>query len=165
MRTKSHFSFRGYAPTKSYVAEFLDKLREKFWFRVLVVEDSRESRNLLRMAMDTLPCSIDFTSNGRSAQHLLKKNPPYDLIILDQDLPDTHGFRVLEALDGSMTSDEDSSRPVPFIVYSGLDLQPMESMRDFKFADYIKKPTNLSAINQRIEKVLKTRQPGVGQNL
>lgn len=158
MRLSLDYNQKENPAQKSYVAEFLDKLRERYWFRVLVVEDSIDSRNLLRLAMDTLPCNIDFAEDGFKARRMLERNKNYDLVIVDQELPDTTGLKVLEAIDYKKGLKNEPTRPIPFIVYSGLDLKPLAQMTQFEFADFIKKPTNLSSIHDRIEHVLKNHR-------
>ena len=172
MRQKIEHTFKAKPVLRSYVGEFLDKLRDKYWFKVLVVEDSPDSRNLLKLAMDTLPCSIDYAEDGHKARRMLERNKSYDLVIIDQELPDTTGVKLLESIDRKQQMREDSKPAVPFIVYSGLELRPMSHMMGFKFADFIKKPTNLTAIHDRIEKVLREQSltrsrnyTGDGQNL
>jgi CheY-like chemotaxis protein len=171
MRFKSALFFRSPQGAdqkqKRYIGEFLERLRDRFWFKVLVVEDSPDSRNLLRLAMDTLPCEIEYAEDGTKARELLEQKKDYDLLIVDQDLPDIQGLKLLESVERKRQMRNDSRKPIPFIVYSGIDLRPMGNFNQFKFADFIRKPTNIVAIHDRIEKVLKTqcRQAGVGQNL
>lgn len=141
----------------SYVSKIVDKVSRFYFYRILVVEDSFESQQILDLAMDTVPCRVDYAVNGEEAIHYLEKNLPYDLIILDQDLPDTEGLRILSAAD--KIQDEAKEREmVPYIVYSGLDLKHVEKLNNFSLADFIKKPTDIHTIHKRITEVLFNRK-------
>lgn len=151
---------------KGYLSELFGKIRELLWFRILIVEDSLESQQILKMAMDTLPCSVDAAQDGEEGIELLLHND-YDLVIVDQDLPDTHGLRVLEAVDQVRGQEAQGQKPTPVIVYSALDFKPVEGLKAFRFADFIKKPTPIRKIHERVVSILRAKgsQMGVGQNL
>lgn len=140
-----------------YVSRIVDKVSRFYFYRILVVEDSYESQQILELAMDTVPCRVDYATNGEEAIQFLENNLPYDLIILDQDLPDTEGLRILSAAD-KIQGDTKGREMVPYIVYSGLELKHVEKLDHFSMADFIKKPTDIATIHKRITEVLFNRK-------
>lgn len=142
--------------TSGYLKRVIDKVSRYFFYRILVVEDSPESQKILELAMDTVPCRVDFAKSGEEGVFFLKKNPSYDLIILDQDLPDTEGLRVLKAADSKSREESfQAYSKIPYIVYSGLELRELdEELDSFALADFIKKPTDIKTIHKRITDVL-----------
>jgi DNA-binding response OmpR family regulator len=63
--------------------------------RVLVVEDDEGAYQLLRAALRHLPLDFVNASTGTQAIRLLDGDLP-ELMFLDIDLPDMHGWQVLE---------------------------------------------------------------------
>ena len=62
---------------------------------VLVVEDERDIRELLRRFLERSGCSVLTTGSGAEALHLLATSH-IDLMLLDLGLPDIDGAEILE---------------------------------------------------------------------
>lgn len=65
--------------------------------RVLIVEDNDDTRWLLSRACQTAKYSVGEASSGREALRALERNP-FDVMILDLQLPDMHGIDVLRTV-------------------------------------------------------------------
>lgn len=64
--------------------------------RILIIEDHESYHRLYRMTLeDSFECLIDFSTTGQGALDLLEANH-YDLVLLDLNLPDFPGQKVLE---------------------------------------------------------------------
>jgi DNA-binding response OmpR family regulator len=61
---------------------------------VLVVEDDRDLRDLLRRYLERAGHAVHTTGSGAEALHLLDRGVP-DLVVLDLGLPDIDGLEVL----------------------------------------------------------------------
>ena len=63
--------------------------------RVLAVEDDADTLQLMRMVLRDLPLDIVHAATGAEAIELLKHEAP-ELMFLDINLPDMHGWEVLD---------------------------------------------------------------------
>jgi len=59
--------------------------------RILLVDDSRENRELIRLLLLKMPLTLDEAVNGQESIDLYKKNS-YDLILMDIQMPVMDGF-------------------------------------------------------------------------
>ena len=92
--------------------------------RVAIVDDSPESRRLIRRILQSQgDFQIFEASSGKSGLELIQKELP-DLVILDLMMPEMDGFAVLDAL----RAKEDTAE-IPVIVASAKELTPDEKSR------------------------------------
>jgi CheY-like chemotaxis protein len=74
-------------------------------FRLLVVDDDRETRETLRTVLENEGYTVAVAANGAEAMHKLEERPPR-LVLLDLMMPIVDGWEVLDrmranpALDG-----------------------------------------------------------------
>ena len=118
---------------------------------VLVVEDERDIRELLRRYLERDGHSVLTTGAGAEAIGYLRDSPP-DLMLLDLGLPDIDGFDVLaEAL---------ASDCGPVIVLTARNAVE-DRIRGLEAgaADYIVKPFSPREVLLRIANVLKREEP------
>jgi DNA-binding response OmpR family regulator len=81
--------------------------------KVLVVDDDRDTRDLLQAALEQRGFTVVLTSSGKRAVMLARQENP-DLILLDLKLPGMDGYEVLQRLKGlSDTAD------IPVVVITG----------------------------------------------
>lgn len=110
--------------------------------RILICDDEEAFRLLLS---DTLKDDYDVTEtdNGREALRMATKLP-FDLLIIDVKMPETHGLEVIERL-------RERNKTIPIIVCTAYP-----SMRDdfiVKTADiagFFVKPIDIIALKQKI---------------
>jgi CheY-like chemotaxis protein len=72
-------------------------------FKILLIEDNRADVYLLRRALqEEAPCDITELADGDEAfvftQHVNDSAPPFDLIVLDLNLPGRDGAEILLAI-------------------------------------------------------------------
>jgi DNA-binding response OmpR family regulator len=65
--------------------------------RVLVIEDDRELAAAIGVGLRRANMAVDLALDGRSGLHRALVNP-YDVIVLDRDLPELHGDQVCAEL-------------------------------------------------------------------
>ena len=118
-------------------------------FRVLAVEDDADTMTLMRMVLRDMPLDIEHASTGAEAIAVLERQPP-DLLFLDINLPDMHGWEVLDRFKNDtrlgqtavivLTSHSD---PVHRLIGS---LQPISA--------YLNKPIAADQLRQHVRDVL-----------
>lgn len=92
--------------------------------RVVIVDDSPESRRLIRRILQSQGnFEIMEASDGKSGLETIQRELP-DLIILDLMMPEVDGFAVLDALKAKPETAE-----IPVIVASAKELTPEEKSR------------------------------------
>lgn len=110
---------------------------------VLIVEDNVDLANVIRSMLEFESHSVDMTHNGdEGLSKILSK--PYDLIILDWDLPNVSGLEILKAFRATRAN-------TPVIMLTGKDsIDDKEVGLDGGADDYITKPFNLKELGARI---------------
>jgi PAS domain S-box-containing protein len=119
--------------------------------RILIVDDQEPNVSLLQQVLGEAGYScVASTMNPQEVCGLHRMNP-YDLILLDLQMPGMDGFQVMEAL---KTNTADSYLPV--IV---LTAQPGHKLRALQAGakDFISKPFDLVEVKTRIHNMLEVR--------
>jgi DNA-binding response OmpR family regulator len=111
---------------------------------VLVVEDERDIRELLRRFLERSGCSVLTTGSGAEALHLLATSH-IDLVLLDLGLPDIDGTEILE----------EASPRVPVIVLTARS-DTHDRITGLKLGadDYVVKPFSPTEVVLRVKAVL-----------
>jgi CheY-like chemotaxis protein len=112
---------------------------------VLVVDDSRTMRLSMIRAMNDLGFNnIKEAKNGRQALELVLKEP-FDLLLLDMEMPEMNGMEVLLALKNDPRLDG-----LPVIVISGTDqIENAVKCIEAGAEDYLPKPFNPTVLRAR----------------
>jgi CheY-like chemotaxis protein len=109
--------------------------------RVLVVEDNDDSRDVLTMSLEYAGALVSPASSAREA---LPLTPVVDVVVTDMSMPGEDGAWLLAQV-------EQSRRPIPVIVLTGLDHRYFTGA---KFARVLRKPFDLWRLCQEIRAVL-----------
>lgn len=105
---------------------------------ILIVDDSKLTREMLRMGLERHGHHVITAENGRTAMELLDRENQVDLIMLDLVMPDMDGF---EFLDWRAAHPE--SKTIPVIVSSSLDdFGAITKALSMDCTDYFTKPLN-----------------------
>lgn len=133
--------------------------------RILVAEDNDINRAVLRKQFETAPgkpYTVDLAANGREAIDMyLHAVPPYDLIIMDVEMP------VLDGLEATSAIRKDEERrgvaePIPIIGLSGNARQEqVDDALKMGMTDYLAKPCRQPALLACVEKYLGAPMIGV----
>ena len=83
--------------------------------RLLVADDNKVNRLLLSRSLELQGHRVTTAENGRVALEMLKREP-FDLLLLDMEMPEMDGFQVLEQMAGDA-----HLRDLPVIVTSSLE--------------------------------------------
>jgi adenylate cyclase len=113
--------------------------------RLLVVDDNKVNRLLLARNLELMGHRVVSADSGRSALSMLRSEP-YDLVLLDIEMPGMNGFEVLEQIRGDL-----ALRDVPVIVTSSLEgLENIVRCIELGAEDYLTKPVNPVLLKARI---------------
>ena len=121
--------------------------------RLLVVDDNKVNRLLLMRSVELLGHRVASAENGRMALEMLRAEP-FDLVLLDMEMPEMDGFQVLE----HMVTDADL-RDVSVIVTSSLEgLAHVVRCIELGADDYLHKPVIPVLLKARIGSSLEKKR-------
>ena len=113
--------------------------------RLLVVDDNKVNRLLLARNLELQGHSTASAENGRVALEMLRAEP-FDLVLLDMEMPEMDGFQVLEQL-----VNDRRLRDLPVIVTSSLEgIANVVRCIELGAEDYLSKPVNPVLLRARI---------------
>ena len=113
--------------------------------RVLIADDNKVNRLLLSRSVELLGHRVMLAENGRIALERLRSEP-FDLLLLDIEMPEVDGFAVLEQLKA-----DPQLREVRIIVTSSVEgLDNIVRCINLGAEDYLRKPVNQVLLKARI---------------
>src|SRR4029453_9577219 len=105
--------------------------------RLLIVDDNKVNRLLLSRSVEMHGHRAALAENGRVALDMLRREP-FDLLLLDIEMPEMDGFQVLEQLKADRRL-----RDTPVIVTSVIEgLDNVVRCIELGAEDYLHKPVN-----------------------
>ena len=117
---------------------------------ILVVDDIKPMRDILRFSLKKEGYDVVVASNGETAlKYALDENLP-DLIVMDIMMPKMDGYEVLRQL---RESDAAKQIPVIFLTAKGQKKDVLKGM-ELTANDYVIKPYKFADLNRRIEKLI-----------
>ncbi|MGE5073363.1 MAG: adenylate/guanylate cyclase domain-containing protein [Anaerolineae bacterium] len=120
---------------------------------LLVVDDNRVNRLLLVHGLEQEGHNVAWAENGRQALQMLTSQP-YDLMLLDIEMPEMNGFQVLEAL----LADQ-QLRELPVIMTSASDeLDRVVKCIEMGAEDFLTKPLNPVLLRARVNASLEKKR-------
>lgn len=120
---------------------------------VLVVDDERMNRMLLRRALEADGHMVVEAANGREALDRLRTEAP-DLVLLDLVMPELDGYATLQAIKADPTLVH-----LPVIVISGVDeLDSIVRCIGMGATDYLPKPFEPAILHARLESSLAAKR-------
>jgi len=121
--------------------------------RVLVIDDDRESREVLEEQLRRSGHGVQTAQNASEGMRMARERRP-DVVLLDAELPDMTPAGVCRALEGEM-----STRGVPVIAMLAVDQQ--EVVGGAGVTDVIGKPFSMREVISHIESALQRARPSV----
>jgi class 3 adenylate cyclase len=121
--------------------------------RLLVVDDNKVNRLLLARSLELQGHKIALAENGRIALEMLRREP-FDLLLLDMEMPEMDGFQVLEQLVADL-----QLRDLPVIVTSSLEgIANVVRCIELGAEDYLAKPVNPVLLKARVDASLEKKR-------
>ena len=120
--------------------------------KVLIVDDNRASRDLIRAILKPVCCDIVEASRGRQALELLRREQP-DLVLLDIDMPDLDGLTVVKEIrrDAAFTD-------LPVVAVTAFAMEgDRERAIAAGFTAYLAKPVRAAALRAQVQQLLGAR--------
>jgi class 3 adenylate cyclase len=112
---------------------------------LLIVDDNKVNRLLLSRSVEMQGHRAALAENGRIALEMLRREP-FDLLLLDIEMPEMDGFAVLEQLKA-----DPQLRDLPVIVTSSVEgLDNIVRCIGLGAEDYLPKPVNAVLLKARI---------------
>src|SRR5512142_2248996 len=112
---------------------------------LLVVDDNKMNRLLIARHLEQQGHRVAHAENGKQALAMLRAQP-FDLVMLDLEMPEMDGFQVLEQL----TTDAEL-RNIPVIIISSVEaLESIVKSIELGAEDYLHKPINPTLLRARI---------------
>jgi adenylate cyclase len=120
---------------------------------LLVVDDNKVNRLLLGRGLEQQGHSVDFAENGLQALDKLASQP-FDLMLLDIQMPEMDGYQVLEKLTTDLRL-----RDIPVIVTSAVEeLDSVVKCIEMGAEDYLIKPVKPVLLRARINACLEKKR-------
>lgn len=117
---------------------------------VLVVDDSRIMRNIVKntFASMNIPCQFVEAGNGKEALYMLEKNEIH-LILLDWNMPELSGLDFLKKI---RAVEKYKNLPVIMVTSEAARYNVIEALKNGA-TDYIIKPVNEKNFREKISKI------------
>jgi len=121
--------------------------------RLLVADDNKVNRLLLGRTLQLQGHQVQSADNGRKALEMLRAEP-FDLLLLDLEMPEIDGFAVLERL-----AADAELRDLPVIVTSSLEgVAHVARCIELGADDYLHKPVNPVLLKARVGSSLEKKR-------
>ena len=123
--------------------------------KVLVIDDSPPTRDLLQVWLTSAGCEVITAPSGEGAVPLVERQKP-DLVLLDIVMPGPNGLEVCERL-----KQHSSTRDVPVVLVSGLHHPAnVRRAREVGAASYVMKPFDEDELIGVVMATLEARRGG-----
>lgn len=121
--------------------------------RLLVADDNKVNRLLLTRTLELQGHHVTSVDNGRQALETLRREP-FDLLLLDLEMPELDGFALLEHL-----ARDPELRDLPAIVTSSLEgVAKVARCIELGAEDYLHKPVNPMLLKARVGSSLEKKR-------
>ncbi len=117
--------------------------------RILVVDDDSEIRELTRLVLTGSGYDVDLATHGSEALDRIAVMP-YDLVLLDINMPGMDGWETLRLIRADVDLDH---MPVVMFSVKGQVVDKMQAMQEGA-VDYIPKPFEVDVLASRVGRVL-----------
>ena len=118
-----------------------------------MADDNKVNRLLLTRSLEVQGHGVASAENGRVALEMLRAEP-FDLVLLDMEMPELDGFGVLEQMVG-----DSKLRDIPVIVTSSLEgVADIVRCIELGADDYLHKPVNPVLLKARINSSLEKKR-------
>lgn len=132
MLTQLNSFQRGSSPSGSEDADFIEGAE------ILLAEDNRANRELVVRLLENMRCHVTAVQNGEEAIEIIKRQP-FDLILMDCQMPEMDGFEASRLLEDMKKKGE--LKPVPIIALTANAMKgDRERCLESGMNDYIAKP-------------------------
>jgi len=139
--------------TLDYITDFEgDSDREEYdALRVLIVDDSKMSRNYIKQMLDSLSIhSVDTAKDGSEALEFIANGSRYDLIITDYNMPNVDGKELVEHI---RSHSEQPTVPI-LMVTSEQNESRLAAVQSAGVSAICSKPLSYDTVKQLVEQLV-----------
>lgn len=133
-------------------------LDKQFAYRVLVIDDSLDSVKIMNHILDHYKCDVTMAFDGQDAIPLLVSKP-YDLIVLDWQMPEMGGRETLMMLDRLLSEKKIQRlrKPIPVVIYTGYSEEELllPVVKHFNYIGFVNKKQPYSSMMRSFNFILK----------
>ena len=117
--------------------------------RILVVDDDRATRRLMRHKLERDGYVVEEAADGRSAITAYQRTSP-DIVLMDANMPETDGFAAC-----SQIRNQPGGKTTPVLIVTSLDDEgSIAEAFQAGATDYLSKPLNWAVLHHRIRRVI-----------
>jgi CheY-like chemotaxis protein len=117
---------------------------------VLLVEDYKDTREMLRLLLEDLDYTVLLAENSEEALALVSQDEP-DLILTDYNLPDTNGIEFI----WRVRHFKRKTKPIPIILITAYDLDELHtSAVEAGCTAFFKKPIHFDELAETVSNLL-----------
>ena len=123
--------------------------------KILIADDNRASRELIRAILKPVHCVIIEASHGQQALDLLRQEQP-DLVLLDVDMPGMDGLTVVKRI-----RQDAALADLPVVALTAFAMEG-DSERGLAagFTAYLTKPVRAAALRRQVQELLAAAPEG-----
>ncbi len=123
--------------------------------KLLVVEDNRVNQAVIKGLLEDMPADITLAENGVEALNLLNQHqldterPPFDLILMDCQMPEMDGYQTTQAIRAGKTGE--SYKTIPIIAMTANAMKgDKEKCLSVGMDDYLAKPIDTALFFEKL---------------
>ncbi|MBW2096437.1 MAG: response regulator [Deltaproteobacteria bacterium] len=128
--------------------------------RVLIVDDNRTNLDILRYLLESAGIRVHALAAGKevlpAVKEAIEANDPFDLCVLDIQMPDMNGYDIARAVRESPPP----ASKLPLLAFSSSVVRAAKRCQDAGFDGFLPKPIRRQKLFKMIEKLLSTRTAG-----
>lgn len=134
-------------PSKVYLKSTMSNLEDK---RLLIVDDNKTNRQILTLQTQMWGMKARYASNGKEALEILRSDVPFDLAIVDMQMPEMDGLELMREIRKIK-----SKKELPVIMLTSIGLHEI-NQKEYEelFNSYIAKPVKQSYLLDVVLEVL-----------
>lgn len=118
--------------------------------RILVMDDDPIQREFARVYLSTPTAAIETAENGAEGLRRLRAEP-FDLAVVDLDMPVVDGFKVIREIRG-----DPALRNLPVVIVTGReDVESIDRAYDAGATSFVTKPVNWRLLSYQLRYVLR----------
>jgi DNA-binding response OmpR family regulator len=121
--------------------------------RILVIDDEKNIRAMVGLALKQEGHSVDLAEDGRSGLNAFEEGSGFDLVLLDQRMPELDGLEVLH----EMRRRKPDARVVMITAFGTIDLA-VDAMKSGA-ADFLRKPFTVETLRGSVTAALRSPAP------
>jgi len=150
----SVFSFEFPIEISPYNKEVIDfeiiaEKEKKLSITILLVEDNKANQLLASTRLRRWGCVVDVAKNGIEAVKMVERNKPYDLILMDIQMPIMDGYEATKIIKNDLIS---SRKKIPIIAMTAhAPKDEIEEALKVGMCDYVFKPFDSKVLFQKLK--------------